>query len=169
MRKPRTHDLKCLPKFFRPLRDGEKTFEVRYDDRDYRKDDLLVIREWKRNRYTQALPLIFRVTYVLRDYPHLNPNYVVLGIQRTAHDPQTIQDFALIDAARLRAPLVAAFTKPSPFIGLLGEVDRHKEPVERTPAKVCGAFGGALDTSWLFHADAFGLTSAPSSRKSKSP
>ena len=69
MRKPRTRDLKCLPKFFRPLRDGEKTFEVRYDDRDYRKGDLLVIREWKRNRYTQALPLIFRVTYVLRDYP----------------------------------------------------------------------------------------------------
>jgi hypothetical protein len=41
-----THDLKCWPEFFCPVRDRLKTFEVRYNDRDYKVNDRLYLREF---------------------------------------------------------------------------------------------------------------------------
>lgn len=44
------HDLKTWPAYFRPLWDGEKTFEIRFDDRGYQRGDLVNLREWDRGR-----------------------------------------------------------------------------------------------------------------------
>lgn len=43
----RVHELKVWPEFYEPLKTGEKTFEVRLNDRDYRVGDLLHLREYK--------------------------------------------------------------------------------------------------------------------------
>jgi hypothetical protein len=40
------HDLKVWPEYFDQVANGDKTFEVRKDDRDYRVGDLLLLREW---------------------------------------------------------------------------------------------------------------------------
>ena len=40
------HDLKCHPDYFEALRDGTKTFECRYNDRDFEVGDELLLREY---------------------------------------------------------------------------------------------------------------------------
>ena len=42
------HDLKTWPAYFRPIWDGEKTFEIRYDDRGFQRGDVVILREWDR-------------------------------------------------------------------------------------------------------------------------
>lgn len=42
-----THHLKCWPVYFDRLQDGTKTFEIRFNDRDYQTGDYLDIQEWK--------------------------------------------------------------------------------------------------------------------------
>jgi hypothetical protein len=43
---PKTHDLKTWPEFFQPIWDGHKTFEIRWDDRGFRVNDYLHLKEW---------------------------------------------------------------------------------------------------------------------------
>lgn len=45
-RASQVHDLKCWPPFWDQINTGRKTFEVRQDDRGYRINDLLILREW---------------------------------------------------------------------------------------------------------------------------
>ena len=45
-RKPKVHELKCWPKFFRPLYRGEKSFEFRKNDRGFEVGDVLDLLEW---------------------------------------------------------------------------------------------------------------------------
>ena len=40
------HSLKTLPVYFQRTWEGEKTFEVRIDDRGFQRGDTLVLREW---------------------------------------------------------------------------------------------------------------------------
>jgi hypothetical protein len=63
---PSVHDLKCWPQFFEAVASGEKRFELRENDRNYRVGDTLLLHEWSPNgdgysgRTVRA-----RVTYVL--------------------------------------------------------------------------------------------------------
>src|ERR1041385_4604932 len=52
----KTHHLKSWPQFFRPIRDGSRTHELRRNDRDYAVGDLLVLHEFdpEAQRYTGA-------------------------------------------------------------------------------------------------------------------
>lgn len=40
------HILKCWPKFFQPLLDGKKTFDLRTNERDYVSGELVVLTEY---------------------------------------------------------------------------------------------------------------------------
>lgn len=74
------HDLRVWPDFFRSLLSGEKTFELRKDDRGFRAGDVLRLREWsKRDGYT-GRELRKRVTYILSGWPALRPDYVAMGL-----------------------------------------------------------------------------------------
>ena len=66
VRDPVEHDLKCWPPYFEAVRSGEKPFEVRKADRDYRVGDVLLLREWRPDwkDYTGRL-CRRRVTYKL--------------------------------------------------------------------------------------------------------
>lgn len=91
----RVHEVKCWPKFYDHIESGEKTFEVRKNDRDYKIGDLLVIREWvepenehptlaKGPRYTGKM-LSSVITYILtsKDFQGIKKGYAVLGLGRT--------------------------------------------------------------------------------------
>lgn len=40
------HELKILPQYFNKISSGEKTFELRKNDRDFQVDDILILKEW---------------------------------------------------------------------------------------------------------------------------
>jgi hypothetical protein len=89
---PRIHELKTWPEFYERIISGEKTFEVRKDDRGFRVGDVLRLREWRRlsidptyGSYT-GRETLRPVTYVLSGWG-LDLGYVcmALGKGTTSH------------------------------------------------------------------------------------
>lgn len=77
----RIHDLKILPQYFIDVLTGRKRFEVRYNDRNYRLGDWLILHEWTPSLgYTGRLTRVL-VTYVLDDTQFCKAGYVILGIE----------------------------------------------------------------------------------------
>lgn len=64
----RVHDLKTWPEFFQAIVNGDKTFEVRKDDRGYRAGDYLRLKEWHpRSQTYSGREMVVEVTYLLCD------------------------------------------------------------------------------------------------------
>lgn len=72
------HYLKILPEYYRAIERGEKTFEVRFNDRNYQKHDILHLQEWS-GEYT-GREIIAGVTYILDDTRYCKDGYVVMSI-----------------------------------------------------------------------------------------
>ena len=72
------HYLKILPKYYRAIERGEKTFEVRFNDRNYQKYDILHLKECS-NEYT-GREIIAEVTYIFDDTLYCKDGYVVMSI-----------------------------------------------------------------------------------------
>lgn len=73
------HELKTLPEYYEAVRLGEKPFEVRKNDRDYKVGDTLHLKEWAAGEYT-GRSLMKPATYVLD-----NPGYCKKRICRYRH------------------------------------------------------------------------------------
>ena len=82
----RTHDimkhkLKILPEYFKAVKEGRKKFEVRFNDRDYQVDDILILEELDPFGETTTGNVIFvKVIYILKDFG-LQAGYCILGIE----------------------------------------------------------------------------------------
>ncbi|MCL6548898.1 MAG: DUF3850 domain-containing protein [Alicyclobacillus sp.] len=76
-----THELKCWPEYFEPLLKGEKTVELRRDDRGFQVGDMLFLREYDpvSERYTGRTCTRI-ITHVLRGGPWLADGYVALSL-----------------------------------------------------------------------------------------
>ncbi|HBF6275554.1 TPA: DUF3850 domain-containing protein [Clostridioides difficile] len=74
------HELKILPQYFKEVVNGNKNFEVRKNDRGFKKSDLLVLKEFDGEKYT-GLETRKEITYVLENSDYLQNGYVVLGIK----------------------------------------------------------------------------------------
>lgn len=83
------HELKTWPEFFQAILSGQKTFELRRDDRGFKVGDELWLREW--NPTTQEYSgrsTVCRITYMLDHRPNagcaaqfgLSPGFAILGI-----------------------------------------------------------------------------------------
>ena len=75
----KVHDLKILPEYFRAVKSGEKTFEVRFNDRNFQKGDVLHLREWDGNEYT-GKSIFVEVTYILDNPSYCKDGYVIMAI-----------------------------------------------------------------------------------------
>lgn len=62
------HHVKCLDTYFKDVWDGVKTFELRLNDRNYNKDDLVYLQETKQGMYTGRAVFV-KISYVLKDVP----------------------------------------------------------------------------------------------------
>ena len=78
-----THKLKILHKYFEAVRLGNKTFEVRKDDRGFNEGDILILQEWTPNGYTER-EIEVAVTYILRDTEYCKEGFCIIGIKLVA-------------------------------------------------------------------------------------
>lgn len=74
------HDLKILPQHMDYVLKGNKTFELRKNDRDFQVGDLFVLREWENGTYTGRY-FIQSIGYILKDCPEygLMDGYCIFG------------------------------------------------------------------------------------------
>ncbi len=79
-----THALKTWPEFFKRVENGQKPFELRKNDRDYKEGDKVLLQEFDHNtgKYT-GKELERRITYVLFNAEKfgLKKGYVILGLE----------------------------------------------------------------------------------------
>jgi Domain of unknown function (DUF3850) len=82
---PREHFLKCWPQFMPRIASGQKTFEIRKNDRDYQVGDTLRLYEFTPNTTVQwdhsgrHPEIIADITYISSVYQQ--EGYIVLGIK----------------------------------------------------------------------------------------
>lgn len=74
------HGLKIAPNYFEKVVSKEKSFEVRYNDRNFQVGDILKLMEYVDGSYT-GCSVYAKVTYILQDFEGLRPNFVVLSIE----------------------------------------------------------------------------------------
>lgn len=76
-----THELKILPKYFKPILDGTKNFELRKNDRDYKVGDDLLLQEYAHGMYT-GRKVHKRITYIFEGGEYgLDKDYVILSLK----------------------------------------------------------------------------------------
>lgn len=74
------HELKILPQYFTDVIKGEKTFEIRKNDRPFHKGDLLALNEFDGQYYTGNSCLVY-IDYILADEEYCKKGYVVMSIK----------------------------------------------------------------------------------------
>lgn len=81
------HQLKILPQYFQAIAAGDKTFEIRKNDWDYKVGDTIILSEYEEGQYTER-NILAKITYIT-DYEQKD-DYVVFGI-KTSFDciPET--------------------------------------------------------------------------------
>lgn len=74
------HELKILPQYMDAVISGNKTFELRKNDRDFQVGDTFILREWENGKYT-GRHFIQAISYVLKDCPEygLADGYCIFG------------------------------------------------------------------------------------------
>ena len=82
------HELKIKEDYFNAILRGEKTFELRKNDRDYKVGDLIHFIKTDGLEYFGHSRDVYRITYVLKDVPEygLDKDYCILGIKKLKID-----------------------------------------------------------------------------------
>lgn len=75
------HELKILPQYYEKVRDGEKRFEIRKDDRNFKVGDIIRLCEHDGKEFT-GKDLLYDVTYKLDGGEYgLEKGYCILSIK----------------------------------------------------------------------------------------
>lgn len=77
------HELKTEVVFFEASAAGVKGFEVRKNDRPYRKGDYVALNEWDNEDYTGRC-ILHKIVYILSDPKYCKEGYVILGLEPCA-------------------------------------------------------------------------------------
>lgn len=76
----KVHQIRLLKSYFEDVANGIKTFELRKNDRGYKKGDILEMMEFTDGKYTgRAVRVI--VTYILEDYTGIEDGYCIMAIK----------------------------------------------------------------------------------------
>lgn len=74
----KVHHIKLGASFFEEVERGEKTFELRKNDRDYKKGDILEMMEFKDGKNTGRTVRVL-VTYILTEFTGLEEGYCIMA------------------------------------------------------------------------------------------
>lgn len=81
-RKAVCHELKTFPEYFVEIVNGNKAFEIRLNDRDYRIGDSITLKEWTSEDGYSGREIHGYITYILTDdFVGLTEGYVALGLE----------------------------------------------------------------------------------------
>lgn len=80
MKISKTHELKILPEYYNAVVSGDKTFEIRENDRNYTVGDMLLLKEYNSESKKYTGQKIRKEICYMTDYAQRN-GYVVLGIR----------------------------------------------------------------------------------------
>lgn len=77
------HEIKCWSEYFHEIISGNKTFELRKNDRDFKVGDVLHLREYNPERkYFTDRSAMFEVKYILHGGQFgLEEGYVIMSIK----------------------------------------------------------------------------------------
>jgi len=73
------HNLKIEEKYLNAIKNGSKTFEIRYNDRGYQVGDILVFQDPRE----ESEKYIVLVTFIIDDERFCKENFVVMSIKPT--------------------------------------------------------------------------------------
>ena len=74
------HYIIILPEYYNAIEQGKKSFEVRFNDRNYQVNDILHLQEWTGGEYT-GREMEVEVTYLLDDPNYCKDGYVIMAIK----------------------------------------------------------------------------------------
>lgn len=74
------HELKILPEYFEDILSGEKTFEIRKNDRTYNKGDMLALNEYTQDGYTGRYAMV-EITYILSNTTFLPEGFCCMSFR----------------------------------------------------------------------------------------
>lgn len=89
----RTHNLKLDFNYCDAVMSGEKTFEIRYNDRGYQKGDRIQFKPVNDSGLDCWHPIVkdvFEITYLIHGYG-LKDNWCVFGIRKIADQERTYE------------------------------------------------------------------------------
>ncbi len=76
------HELKILEEYFNEVRMGNKTFEVRLNDRNFQVGDFLLLKEFDPDREIYSgSEILCKVTYILDSPIFLKSGYIIMAIK----------------------------------------------------------------------------------------
>ena len=81
MDKRKIHELKCWPIYFEQIQDGNKTFELRYNDRSFQVGDIVILHEFYVQSESRAR--LSAVKMESLDGPHPSGGYTGRYLSRT--------------------------------------------------------------------------------------
>ena len=73
-------ELKILPEYFNAIKSGQKTFEIRFNNRNYRPGDVLLLKEW--NGIFSGKEIFVRITYIIDNFDGIKPGFVIMSIKK---------------------------------------------------------------------------------------
>ena len=74
------HYVKILPEYYIAVDKGIKTFEIRFNDRNYKVGDILHLQEFCGGQYTSR-ELTREICYMIDDPNYCKEGFVVLGLK----------------------------------------------------------------------------------------
>lgn len=76
-----THELKCWPEFFQAILDGQKTYEIRKNDRDFWIFDRVRLREYDpQKQYYTGREKTATIVHITTDFSGIKEGFCVFGI-----------------------------------------------------------------------------------------
>lgn len=77
----RVHELKTYPHYFQETLDGNRTFEVRLNDRKFQVGDIVILKEWDNIKYS-GREIRGKIKYILNDtFIGLAKGYVAFSLE----------------------------------------------------------------------------------------
>lgn len=80
-----THKIKILPKYYQAVLRGDKTFEIRKNDRDYKVGDNVLLMEYDTEKQEYTNRTLAKMISYITDYEQ-KEGYIVFALREIPHE-----------------------------------------------------------------------------------